>query len=88
MLPTPKAGGCSGDARPSGPRWRLTGLPGPTHVLRRVFVAVQHQPAGRTDVEAWVRTDRLLATRCVQRLPSGSTPLHSWVVYAGGIAST
>src|SRR5260221_8232036 len=29
-LPTPEGGGCSGDARPSGPRWRLTGLPGPT----------------------------------------------------------
>src|SRR5713101_3609076 len=29
-LPTPEGGGCSGDARPKGPRWRLTGLPGPT----------------------------------------------------------
>src|SRR6266851_353930 len=29
-LPTPEVGVCSGDARPSGPRWRLTGLPGPT----------------------------------------------------------
>src|SRR5712691_5494697 len=29
-LPTPEGGGCSGDARPNGPRWRLTGLPGPT----------------------------------------------------------
>src|SRR5712691_7092260 len=29
-LSTPEGGGCSGDARPNGPRWRLTGLPGPT----------------------------------------------------------
>src|SRR6266849_10488650 len=29
-LPTPEGGGCSGYARPKGPRWRLTGLPGPT----------------------------------------------------------
>src|SRR5215469_8806523 len=26
------------------------------------------------DGQTWVRTDRLLATRCIQRLPSGSTP--------------
>jgi hypothetical protein len=39
-------------------------------------------------MEMWVRTDRLLATRCVQRLPSGNTPLQSWVVYAGGTATT
>src|SRR6266852_4357723 len=29
-LPTPEGGGFSGYARPNGPRWRLTGLPGPT----------------------------------------------------------
>ena len=37
----------------------------------------------------WVRTDRLLATRCVQRLPSGntlSTLLQSWLLNAGGTA--
>src|SRR5262245_47591791 len=50
MLPTAKAGGCSGDARPGGPRSRLTGLPGPTKVQRRVLIAVEHQPTGGTDV--------------------------------------
>jgi hypothetical protein len=30
MLPKRKRRGFSGDARPSGPRYRLTGLPGPT----------------------------------------------------------
>jgi hypothetical protein len=29
-LPTAEAGGCSGYARSDEPRWRLTGLPGPT----------------------------------------------------------
>jgi hypothetical protein len=52
MLPTANAGGFSGYARPSGPRWRLTGLPGPTNVLRRVLIAVKHQSTGRTDVGA------------------------------------
>jgi hypothetical protein len=30
----------------------LTGLPGPLTISGRVFVAVQHQPAGRTDMRA------------------------------------
>jgi hypothetical protein len=30
LLLRPTGQGFSGDARPSGPRWRLTGLPGPT----------------------------------------------------------
>src|SRR5215472_18713211 len=38
--------------------------------------------------QTWVRTDRLFATRCVQRLPSGNTPLQFWLVYAGGTATT
>jgi hypothetical protein len=64
------------------------GLPGPANVLRRILVAVEHQPTVRTDVERWVRTDRLLAARCGQRLPSGNTPLESWLVEAGGTATT
>jgi hypothetical protein len=52
MLSTADAEGCSGNARPSGPRSRLTGLPGPTHVLRCVQIAVERQPTGRTDVGA------------------------------------
>jgi hypothetical protein len=31
-----------------------------------------------------VRTDRLFATRCVQRPPSANTPLQSWLVEACG----
>jgi hypothetical protein len=52
MLPTPEGGGLSDYARPSGPRERLTGLPGPQNGACRVFLAVQHQAAGRTDVGA------------------------------------
>src|SRR5215469_17472205 len=40
------------------------------------------------DGQTWVRTDRLVATRCVQRLPSGNTPLQSWLVYWAGTATT
>jgi hypothetical protein len=29
-LPALERGGCSGDARPTGPRWRLTDLPSPS----------------------------------------------------------
>jgi hypothetical protein len=88
MLSSPKGRGCSGYVCGIPLRSRLTGLPGPTDILRRVFVAVEHQPTGWTDMETGLRTDRLLATRCVQRLPSGNNPLQSWVVYAGGIAIT
>src|SRR5215469_15995240 len=31
----------------------LTGPPGPQNILRRVFVAVEDQPTGRTDVSAY-----------------------------------
>src|SRR5215472_10580822 len=33
------------------------------------------------DGQTWVRTDRLFAPRCLQRLPAGTTPLQSWLVY-------
>jgi hypothetical protein len=80
MLPMAKARGCSGDVCGIPLRSRMTGLPGPQHGARRVQIAVEHQPTGR---QTWVRTDRLLATRCGQRLPSGNipnTPLQSWLV--------
>jgi hypothetical protein len=50
MLPTAKAGGFSGYARPNGPRYRLTGLPGPKSIDRRVLIAVQHQATMRADM--------------------------------------
>src|SRR5262249_14861229 len=50
MLPTAHAEGFSGYARPNGPRWRLTGLPGPTDILSRVLITVHDQPTGRTDM--------------------------------------
>ena len=56
MLPMAEARGFSGNARPSGPRSRLTGLPGPQHVVGRVLVAIQHQPAARADVGAHTET--------------------------------
>ena len=49
MLPMAQARGCSGDARRTRPRYRLTGLPAPTNVQGCVLVAVQHQPTGRAD---------------------------------------
>src|SRR5215469_17634968 len=45
-----KARGCSGDARRTRPRYRLTGLPGPQNVLGRVLIAVQDQPAAGADM--------------------------------------
>jgi hypothetical protein len=52
MLPMAQTRGFSGYARRNRPRWRLTGLPGPTNIQGRVLVAVQHQSAGGTDVGA------------------------------------
>jgi hypothetical protein len=52
MLPVRKRRGFSGYARPNGPRSRLTGLPSPKDIQRRVFVAVQHQPAGAAYIGA------------------------------------
>src|SRR5215469_11836319 len=43
------------------------------------------------DGQTWVRTDRLLATRSRQRLPSGNTPntlRQAWLVYWAGTAIT
>src|SRR5690349_12267112 len=56
-LPRLKPGDASGDARPTGPRYHLRGLPGPTFLLPQpqdvpggVLVAVQHQPTALTDM--------------------------------------
>ena len=48
----PQGSGFSDYARPNGPRYRLTGLPGPQHVQRRVLIAVENEPAARADVRA------------------------------------
>jgi len=47
-----EGGGCSGDARPNGQRWRLTGLPSPTDVSGRVLITVEHHATAGTDVGA------------------------------------
>ena len=49
-LPTAHAGGCSGDVCGSPLRARLTGLPGPQNVQRRVLVAVEPQSTAGTDM--------------------------------------
>jgi hypothetical protein len=50
MLPLALARGFSGYVWPNGLRERLKGLPGPKDVQCCVFVAVDDQPTGGTDL--------------------------------------
>jgi hypothetical protein len=52
MLRTAHARGCSGYVCGIPLGSRLTGLPGPTNVVRRVLIAVELQATGRTDMGA------------------------------------
>jgi hypothetical protein len=76
-LPMGKARSCSGGARLNETRTLAPDGPARACPARTLFCSAfaSRSMTRPHDAQTWVRTDRLVGTRCRQRFPSANTPL-------------